>query len=176
MEEGNWSSQKKRLYFQFRCMQSFPGDSGWGYLRMTGSEKRRLGSDKRDVCLCIKMCKQLDYFCVYAPEAWKWWKSVCLPSKPVGILPFLPLLISWSCEHKGWGVKSEILQLVCFMFGLKHSWDYCHILLLPPALPPHSGAVEALQSPRCVSWLLSATESPAHAVDLQPFELTLFLT
>lgn len=67
------------------------------------------------------MCKQLDYFCVYAPEAWKCRESVWLPSKLVGILPFLPLLISWSCEHKGWGVKSEILQLVCFVFGLKHS-------------------------------------------------------
>lgn len=169
--------KKKPLYFTLgicRASQVTQGEVIWEWqaLKRAGWDQIR----EMYVWLCIKMCKQLDYFCVYAPEAWKCWESVWLPSKLVGILPFLPFLISWSCEHKGRGVKSEILPLVCFMLGLKHSWDYCHILLLPPAFPPQCWAGEALQSPRCVSCLLSATESPAHAVDLQPFELTLFLT
>lgn len=76
---------------------------------------------------------------------------VCLAAlKTCGNPSLLPLLISWSCEHKGWGVKSEIKHLVCLSSDLNipeiiASFYYCHLLYL---LTPGFG--EALQSLRCV--------------------------
>lgn len=89
---------------------------------MTGSEKSRLGSDKRDVCLAVHKDVQ---------TAWLF-RCVCtrgmeMPGVSLAALQtrgnpsLLPLLISCSCEHKGWGVKSEILPLVCFVVGFEHS-------------------------------------------------------
>lgn len=69
-----------------------------------GEALKRAGWDQiREMCvwLCIKMCKQLGYFGVCAPEAWKCPESLWLPCKRVGILPFCPFLSLALVNTKG---------------------------------------------------------------------------
>lgn len=103
-----------------------------------GQALKRAGWDQiREmyVWLCIKMCKQLDYFCMCAPEAWKSWGSVWLCWELVGILPFCPFLSLGLVNIKGgeWKAKS------CSWFALRSDLNipeiiatfyYCHLLFL----------------------------------------------
>lgn len=133
-------SEKKFFIFTLdscRASQVTQGEviREWQALKRAGWDQIR----EMYVWLCIKMCKHLDYFSVCAPEAWKGRESLWLPWKLAGILPFCPFLSLGLVNTKGGEGKSEIVQLVCFLLGFKHSWDYCQVLLLPPALPPHWG-------------------------------------